>query len=385
MEHLLRRVVNDQDRLDLAQVWQIVYNRDAPVDAPSILSGREYGVLATANGVLAGGYSVVHHDVTLRGGTVPCGGIGGVATLPEFRSTGVGTDLMRWSLAEMVESGFVLAALYPYRESYYRRFGYETSGRRWSIRCPQNRLPRLKAELPARKISVDELLALRPAYDAFAARLNGANHRTDAEWHHRMGKHAPMIWAVGDPVEAYAWTQMEGGFWEDLHLGELAWSTRRGYESLMVLLTGLCANRTALVWDEPSNGPFINEFLDQGVEVRLSRPAMFRLLDVPAAFAAFAPTWLPDGAFTFEVEDPTLPAVHGIWRVDASGGRLSATRISDAPDFRLRTQAFVQAILGEPSLLELAHAGIVDVLHPARFEQALRALPAHPALLTEFF
>jgi len=381
----IRRVSTADDHAALARVWQVVYRRDEPMDAATALNESEYGVTAWNGFEVLGGYSVVAHNAVLRGGAVRCGGIGGVGTMPEHRAGGVGKALMRWSLGEMRESGFGLACLYPYRETYYRQFGYETCGRRWQIKCPVPRLPRTEAELSARKISAADVLCLRPAYDGYIARLNGANRRTDADWTHRLGQKPPMIWALGDPVEAYVWTHFDGAFWDDLTLGEVVWSTRRGYLSLLAFLRGLTINRTAVIWEEPSNSPFMAAHMDQGVEVKLHRAAMFRVLNVPMAMAAIQP---PEtvGEFTMDLVDEDMPENHRVWQVAYGPDGVGA---QPAPrshaDFRLNIRAFTPALMGEPSLADLLHAGLVEVRNSAGLEAAIRLLPAMPCAMTEFF
>lgn len=53
------------------------------------------------------------------------GGIGGVATLPQYRRMGGIRKCFEEALPDMYESGYVFSYLYPFSTNYYRKFGYE--------------------------------------------------------------------------------------------------------------------------------------------------------------------------------------------------------------------------------------------------------------------
>jgi len=60
----------------------------------------------------------------IRGKLVPMSGIGGVATMPAARRKGHIRSLFDTLFANMRDHGEVVSTLYPFRESFYQRFGY---------------------------------------------------------------------------------------------------------------------------------------------------------------------------------------------------------------------------------------------------------------------
>ncbi len=315
-------------------------------------------------------------------GEFSCAGIGGVAVLPEARIGGAGRAMMEWSLAHMRESGFAAAALYAFREDYYRRYGYEFCGYRLQIKCPQARFPKLETDLPVRRLSPDDVILLDPVYDAFARKLSGSVRRNQARWKNRMGSKPPMIYAVGDPIEAYCWTSMEGFFWEELKFGEVAWNSRRGYEGLLAVMGGLGINRSDLTWNEPSRSPFLMRFKHQGVQTTIDRPVMWRILNVEAALQGLKPD--DSGEFTFSVRDEYLAENQGPWTVRYRPEGVEVEQGGD-PDFSLDIRQFAQAYLGEPGLKWLAEEGLVDVRRERGLQEATRLLTPMPTVCTEFF
>lgn len=266
------------------------------------------------------GFKVHRYQVQAYGVSMPCAGIASVGVRPTHRNAHFGRTMMEWALQEMRQQGFWVSALYPFREPYYRQFGFLTCGFRWQIRCPMDRFPALQPDLPVRRIAPESVAELDGCYRAFIESLNGANLRTPAQWTSRLGKRPPMIYTVGDPIEAYAWTSMGGEFWEDLSIGEFAWSTERGYRSMLAFFRSLGINRSAIIWNEPSAGPFFEHFLDQGVEIKAHRLAMYRVLNAPEVVRAVIGRILPDtpqGGLGLRVSDPLLPENNGDWEIMA--------------------------------------------------------------------
>lgn len=377
----VRRVITELDLEAYKAVYADVWRRGEPFPEGEIDPGdgasRFVGAWDGEDACVfkAHDYLINRGDAELR-----CAGVASVGVKPEFRSLGVGSELMVWSLRALRDQGYTAAALYPFRGVYYRKFGYEFCGFRWQIRCPMDRFPMFDQELPVRRLHPDHLAELDACYRAFVQDLNGANLRSPFHWQQRLGKRAPMIYAVGDPVEAYAFTSMDGGFWEDLSFGEVVWSTERGYRSLMAFLRGLGINRSALVWSEPTHGPFLSRYLDQGADVSLHRPAMYRLLDLPGALASVKTA--TEGRLVLHVDDPELPENSGRWSWASGPSGSVIGRTDEEPDVVASIGALTQAFLGEPSLERLVAAGALQVRN---LEAAARLFPASPVFCTEFF
>ena len=80
-----------------------------------------------AEGELVSAVVDFRYQQSVRGRVLGMGGIGGVASYPEHRGRGYVRTLMRTAFAEMRERGAALSMLRPFKQSYYRKFGYETA------------------------------------------------------------------------------------------------------------------------------------------------------------------------------------------------------------------------------------------------------------------
>ncbi|BCJ36726.1 hypothetical protein Athai_42290 [Actinocatenispora thailandica] len=85
----------------------------------------------------------------VRGRLLPMGGIGGVATDPAARRGGRARTLLTAVLADMRDQGQVVSTLYPFRPSFYERFGYAGLAQERRVRiAPAALLPLLRLDLP---------------------------------------------------------------------------------------------------------------------------------------------------------------------------------------------------------------------------------------------
>ena len=115
------------------------------------------------------------------GHVVECGGIGGVSALPEYRESGAIRAIFASLLPEARRNGEVLSTLFPFRHSFYRKFGYETTCYGTNYEIPTNALPRIRHDgwikMWRPGDPTEQYTAL---YAPFACRYNTAIFRDDA-------------------------------------------------------------------------------------------------------------------------------------------------------------------------------------------------------------
>jgi predicted acetyltransferase len=85
----------------------------------------------------------------VRGALLPMGGVAGVATHPEGRRRGHARRLLTHLLSDMRDRGQAVSALYPFRPSFYQRFGYVGIPQQRRVRLdPRDLASLLRADLP---------------------------------------------------------------------------------------------------------------------------------------------------------------------------------------------------------------------------------------------
>ncbi len=357
MPFVTREAKFPADAKTMWSAWSWTFRHKAPEEPLDSPDEGEKWYVAEKDGEPVSMCAVYDYKVVKGGAELSCGGVAGVATPPEHRQKGHGTTFMKDLLGIMKENGHTVSSLYAFRDPFYAKVGYATCGWRWKIVCPAGRLPHLKSELPVRQLDPADVFQLDAIYRQFTRPLSGSVLRTEKQWKDRMGKTAPLVFAVGDPIEAYAWVKITD-FWANVEVGECAWSTPRGYDAVLALFRSLAHNQKTVTWCEPPHSPFIANHMDRDVEACYHRQTMHRVLDVPGAISSLKPE--SKGDFTIEIEDSVLKENNGAWQVwfDTSGA--NATKCKSG-DLKMDIGAFSQAFMGSPSIAELAHTGRIDV------------------------
>jgi predicted acetyltransferase len=381
MSQITVRPFEERDREAFFHVRAMTFNDGKPIPAEDQVFKTTRGYVGEVDGKVAGVFGILDFTCTRGEVAVKDAAVAGVAVLPEYRQSGVGAAMMTWGVRHFRDEGIPMASLYAFRESYYRRFGYEVCGSRLKITVPNGRYPRLQPELPVRTLERTDWQTLAPCYEKFAQARSGMNLRTEAHWGRVLGKDA-TVYAAGDPVEAYLLIDHKWQFWEGQAASEFAWCTRRGYESILGVLGSIGINKTSIEWYEPSDSPYLGRFIDQGVKPAIERLVMYRITDVKECFGALRPSG--SGDFSFAVVDLIVPENAGPWKVRYSpaGVKIEPT---DSADFELPIGLLTQAFLGEPSLADLRRNDLICCKNPAALEAAQNLLPPSPTYCTDFF
>lgn len=384
MSSISVRPLEPKDREGLLRVISLTYNNGVPFEPDASVFAHASQFVALKGAEVVGAFGVMPMTATRGPGLMKCGGVLGVAVMPHVRGSGVGGSMMRFALKHYRDEGYELMSLYAFRESYYRAFGYETTGSRFKISVDAKALPSFKQELDSRIVDKTDIDAIRPCYTEFSSRRSGMNLRNQQQWERVLVPKAHRtVYVVGDPVEAYAIVQHQDAFWQEQFVEEVIWSSLRGYESIMAVLRGIAINKSNLAWYEPSDGPYLMNHMDHGCTITVERIPMFRLLDVPLALRALKPR--ASGEFVMAVADPDIVENRGTWAVQYDSNGVSVERTSASAGLEIEVRHLVQAVLGEPSLKSLVEQGFVEVADESQAIAAERLMEPSATYCADFF
>lgn len=387
------REYREDDRAQVGMIWSAAFDGGQPnprLETPELPldlrspDERSQVFVADADGIVSGAFQIFYAPMTCRGAHFRCGGMSGVAVAPATRKRHVGSAMMTWSIEGMHRTGEVVTNLRAAHEIFYRRFGWECCGRCVRITCPVALFPRMDCVLPVRQLSVDDWEQLDSVYEQFAHRYSGMRLGRKGFGLSRLTQTEgtpPLVFAAGDPIEAYALLRLTVN--PDLSVIEFAWTTLRGYESMLGALAGTGINRQTVTWDEPSNGPFLSsKWFTRGMTAQLPNPSMFRVLDVPASLTGLSTR--ASGSFTIAIDDEILPSNRGPWRVSYCPEGVQVER-SDTGDLHMDIHQYTQAWLGEPSLADLLEHGFVSPSNTEAAQAATALLPPKTTYSLEYF
>ncbi|MFX1538618.1 MAG: enhanced intracellular survival protein Eis [Promethearchaeota archaeon] len=157
------------------------------------------------NDELVSTYFIENFQFYVRGVLMKMGGVAGVATQPEYRRQRQIRKLALESLKVMRENKQFISALYPFKYSFYRKFGYENCSETPTIIAPPGNilLPKdfqplkLKSE-PNNETTFNLIMAIRKKY---SEKYNNMIFSSYKEWvFYHVGKHY-KIYVIYDKEE----------------------------------------------------------------------------------------------------------------------------------------------------------------------------------------
>lgn len=292
-------------------------------------------------------------------------GVAAVATRPESRNQGLVRALMTRAHEAMRADGCPLAALMPFKHSYYRDMGYADAffQHEWSF-APAQLARRPSRDVRLRRVDPLRVLpTLTRLHDAEAARRFGGCRRDSLYWRTRFFGYIPP----GNTPSVYL-AERRGrptGFLltllsqaptgkAELRVTAAVWQDE---VTLDALLAHLLAHRDQVTTVRIRLAPDVDlfpRFDDPKIEVALRPRAMLKLVDLAAALERRAYDTSVRGEVVLEVEgDPTSPWNAGRWRVAIARGRARVTSAKGAADLRTDIQTLAIAYAGRRSLSTL--------------------------------
>ncbi len=186
-----------------------------------------------------------HFDFYLDGTAVKSGGIGAVATLPEYRNSGAIRAIFKELLPEAYANDEVISALYPFKHEFYRKFGYETVIGWSQYSLTPGLLCRYRFDGEVVKWNPgDPVTDFMNIYNAFAPKFNMAAVRTEEMMLEQLKVDKPYIdrkfsYVMKQNGEAIAYiifTDVRHDPAAIMQVEECAWTCREGFRAVLGFL-----------------------------------------------------------------------------------------------------------------------------------------------------
>jgi hypothetical protein len=323
----------------------------------------------------------------VRGLVVPMLGVSGVATHPTARRQGHVRTLLTQLHGDMRDSGHVTSTLYPFRESFYERFGYVGFPKARSIRLRTDGLtPLLKQELPG-EVTFHRIGAAFDEYYAATEVLLGERHgfgrrgRKAAQQVGDEDKH----WIVfarheGEVVGVFVYRTLGHG--AVLEGKALLYRTPVGRALLLQWLARHLEFDSFTFQLPPDDRPDVwYTDLAYSDETRVQAPSqsapMGRVLSVPGLSGMSA------GSASIAVRIDDDPFVGGTWTLSGTGGVLEV-KAGGTPTVQLTSHGLAALVYGVLDPVDLSLRGYGEVSNEAAVTLRTLFPPATPYLFEGF-
>jgi predicted acetyltransferase len=324
---------------------------------------------AFEDGQIVGGAGAFPFELSVPGGSLPCGGVSAVGVHPTHRRRGVLRAMMDTQLRDVHERREPIAALWASEETIYGRFGYGMAS--WAgelhVRHEWDAFAEpLELGGTTRFVTPEEALDLfPPIYDAMRHERPGMTSRSETWWqnrHLRMPEEeasAPrrlvVLELAGGPA-AYAIYRTHfsfggGSATSRLVVREALGATPQATAAIWRFLLDVDWMATVEVSLAPPDHPLLLLLASpRRAQYRMGDGLWMRLVDLPAALSGRA---YGDGEpLVLEVRDAVCDWNDGRWRLDDG----TCERTDEEPDLSLDVSALGFAYLGAVSFAQLREA-----------------------------
>ena len=327
---------------------------------------------------------IINNDFTVRfdGQLVKMGGIGGVATLPEYRYGGAVKETLRAILKDARENGEVFSSLYPFSHEFYRKAGYEMFSPIMEYQFPPALVSGYKHTGWTKRIKKGEDNAeMKRVYAQFAEKYNLMLERPENRY--RIGDPfgaEDFTMLLGDErgARAYLYYQTDRDGGNVLHVRDIAFTDAEGFRMCLGYLGRMSADYAKVRLAVPADIPLM-QMVARPYEVtpRFKEQPMARTTNV---FKVLGLMKKPaDADFTIRIEDDFLPENSGVYHVTA--GKVEKTEAE--ADLSVDQRTFTLLALGALSLDEAAYRS--DVKISANRAMLSRVFVKKPLFIADYF
>ena len=304
------------------------------------------------------------YPMNFDGKTYVCTGIGGVATLPQYRRKGGIRMCFEKALGEWYKNGVGLSYLYPFSYAYYRKFGYEMGVECYAYDWEPSFFPKSFNStgscylLDGNDVSFDEALEdVKSVYTKWQHKYNCMIVNDDFEygWVKKSNPYKDQVFTYiyrNDKNEATAYISFkevteESG--RNLITSRFIFSDCDGLRGILDLIGSLRADHKHFKFELPMD-IYINDLLPEwamgGGSVSISRKGMVRVVNVEEILKNAI--YKGSGEVTLDITDPYIPENTHVYAITFKDNKATKVEIKDnaKADAKMPINIFSRLIMG---------------------------------------
>ena len=310
------------------------------------------------DGEMMSTFCVTRFTVNFDGGAFRMGGIGGVATLPQYRRKGGIRACFQAALPDLYQEGFGFSYLYPFSTAYYRKFGYENCVQKWHTTIDLGLLRPEEVDGTFRLAEKGTPLveAVRAVDQLWESRYNMMvqHGESDYDWLREPDPAASQTFcyvyfsSAGEPKAYIVFQKQDQPDGRNLVCRSFRFADREGFAGLTHVLKSLAADHRLAKFElpaEPSMQYLMPEWSLGAAQWRIQPAGMVRVVNVEKVLRRAR--YIGDGSVTLRILDGIIPENDRCFSVRFSGSIAERVEATDAPpDAVLDVSAFSALICG---------------------------------------
>lgn len=331
--------------------------QDCPIDPQNDQS--THWAAFNRNGDMMSTFTISDFFLGFDGHECLMGGIGAVATLPEYRRQGGIRACFEAALPDMYAQGYDFSYLYPFSTAYYRQFGYESCVQKlkWTVNLSLLQVPRIKGTVYLADRNRPMTQAIRAVDQFIEKRFNMMVQHRDA--YYKWTEHADpavkqeftYVWFDEESIPRSYTTfrlanEADG---RNLVCSRFFFTNQEGFWGLMGLFKSLAADHTCLKFETPvlpSLQYLMPEWSLGAANWTLQASAgMVRVINVTNVLKKAR--YHGNGEITLEIRDPQIRENSGCYTIAFANGAAESVERSRKPaDAVLDISTFSALIAG---------------------------------------
>ncbi|HLP16816.1 MAG TPA: GNAT family N-acetyltransferase [Bacteroidota bacterium] len=351
-------------------------------------------IVASEGGRIAGALSILPQSLFISGVEMKCGGIAGVAVLPEFRLRGIAHSLMMDAFNRMRSQQIFLSLLYPFKRSFYQKLGYGLIGDLQTMTISSAVIPRFSERDDVHPLIDHELSKLIACYDIYVRRNNCCIMRSADVWKQELKRAHKNRWTywchhAEGTITGYMLIEEK----DQVTVKELVYLTPQALRGLLGFLAVYKTHSPLLI-------PFVRDeffhlLLTDAVDVsntplfglyplsgRFGHGLMLRVADVTEALRRRKFNTAV-GSVTFHIVDDQIDQNSMTLSIEFKGDAVNVNDGVTTHLISLTISTFAQLYTGYLPFTAAQKAGLIDAYFDVTFLDDAFALPAPHCL--DFF
>ena len=357
---------------DHEKIWDLIsYAYGIPYSShDSILermetTGHEFYVI-TVNEDPVAVARLLPFEQNIRGILKPMGGIGMVASSPEFRRQGYTRELMNELLKLMKKQNYATSTLYPFKDTFYGDFGYCKIPPSINLEFDPSNLSRIVKPngYEARRETGEEALSIwRELQELVVERTHGAVKRSDARWDELTVKfnrkivvarnqdgrpEAVMVYSIKGYGEGHPWAATG-----EMNIGEMHWRNIEGRDTLLHYIYGHADQIKNVKLEISINSQDYYQWLSNYHTPKISSRiiSMARIIDVKSSLQGLR-VYEP-GSLTLRIVDPIIESNNGVFNIFEKDGLLQVEEFDEETNTILSIEGLTAILYGTLNIQQL--------------------------------
>ena len=325
--------------------WQIHFNNTPWEDC---LGYEEDGVIEST-------WMTMNLPMFIRGKLMDISAVYGVTTSPEQRRKGHVRKLLVESLKHMREKEHYISALYPFKHSYYRRFGYETCNTMMALQGdPKNiRLPKGFKPLKITEISKEDSYEyVKEFRSRIGSKFNLVMFNHEREWRFFKLWERSKLYAIhdGDKMVGYFIARLEReNRKQNLKAFEVLTETIEARYTWLDFVKKHSDQVKEFIWplmgDEVVS-EYFSELWGSGVQRKSMGGSMLRIVDARKILESIDYPDDLDVSLTLQVTDEYAPWNNEPFTLTISNGMGKTKPVSGEVDAQFEVGGLTQLVVG---------------------------------------